>query len=202
MMQAHGVDLLDICAGGHLDQNTQSWLGERSDALRATTSTIATNFFNQAATLYTMVSTSDAVQALRNLVVKSDNSWQNNTISYLSTIEQVQCAPLVMQRYIMAQPELRQMYLNDAVTGYGDDYTNLHGNGIGASHYDWRRVMDGIGVFTDDGVRFTNYVEDTRDDTELTLFEKVDILRTWNTVEAALSAAELDPTSPEGLMLG
>lgn len=202
MMQAHGVDLLDICAGGHLDSSTQSWLGERSDALRATISSAAHGFFNQAATLYTMVSTSDAVQALRNLTVKSENAWQSNVVSYLSTIEQIQCAPLVMQRYIMAQPELRQMYLNDEVTGYGEEYTNIHGTGIGAQHYDWRRVMDGIGVIDDQGVRFTNYVEDTRDDVELTVFEKVDILRTWNAVSGALSAAEQDPTSPEGLMLG
>ena len=202
MMQAHGVELLDICAGGHLDTNTQSWLGERSDALRATISTQASNFFTQAATLYTMVSTSDAVQALRNLTVKAENAWQSNTISYLNTIEQIQCAPMVMQRYIMAQPELRQMYLNEEVTGYGEDYSNVHGNGIGDKHYDWRRVMDGVGTFTDEGVQFTNYVEDTRDDTELTVFEKVDILRTWNMVSGALSAAEQDPTSPEGLMLG
>lgn len=202
MMQAHGVDLLDICAGGHLDMNTQSWLGERSDALRATISTTASNFFNQAASLYTMISTSDAVQALRNLTVKTENAWQSNVVTYLQTIEQVQCAPLVMQRYIMAQTDLRKMYLNGEVSGYGESYENLHGEGIGAKHYDWRQVMSGIATVSDDSWQHTTYVEDTRDDTELTVFEKVDILRTWNVVQSALSAAEQDPTSPEGLMLG
>lgn len=202
MMQAHGVDLLDICAGGHLDMNTQSWLGERSDALRATISTTATNFFNQAASLYTMISTSNAVQALRNLTVKTENAWQSNVVTYLQTIEQVQCAPIVMQRYIMAQPDVRQMYLNGEVSGYGESYENLHGDGIAAKHYDWRQVMSDIVVVSDDSWQHTTYVEDTRDDKELTVFEKVDILRTWNVVQSALSAAEQDPTSPEGLMLG
>lgn len=202
MMQAHGVDLLDICAGGHLDMNTQSWLGDRSDALRATISTAAQGFFNQAATLYTMISTSDAVQALRNLTVKAENAWQANAISYLSTIEQVQCAPLVAQRYIMAQPDLRKMYLNGEVNGYGESYENIHGNGIGAQHYDWRRVMDGIATVTDDAISYTQYVEETHDDHELTVYEKVDMLRTWNIIPDMLSAAEMDPTSPEGLMLG
>lgn len=202
MMAAHGVDLLDICAGGHLDMNTQSWLGERSDALRATISTAASSFFNQAASLYTMISTSDAVQALRNLTVKAENVWQSNVITHLATIEQLQCAPLVMQRYIMAQPDLRQMYLNGEVTGYGDSYENLHGDGIGAKHYDWRRVMDGMVTVNDEGYQFTQYVEDTRDDAELTVFEKVDILRTWSVAQTELSKGEQDPTSPEGLMLG
>lgn len=202
MMQAHGVDLLDICAGGHLDANTQSWLGERSDAMRATISNTASAFFNQAATLYTMISTSDAVQALRNLTVKTDNVWQNNVITYLTTTEQLQCAPPIMQRYIMAQEDVRRMYLNGELTGYGDSYENLHGDGIGAQHYDWRQVMTGMVTVTDESVNFTNYVEDTRDDKELSVFEKVDILRSWNVAATALSAAEQDPTSPEGLMLG
>ncbi|WDS62378.1 hypothetical protein [Pseudomonas phage D6] len=201
-MQAHGVDLLDICAGGHLDMGTQSWLGDRSDALRATISTAAQGFFNQAASLYTMISTSDAVQALRNLTVKAENAWQSNTITFLNSIEQIQAAPLIMQRYIMAQSDLRKMYLNGEVTGYGDSYENLHGDGVGAKHYDWRRVMDGIVTVNDDGYQFTQYVEDTRDDAELTVFEKVDILRTWNLIPDMLSAAEMDPTSPDGLMLG
>ncbi|QBJ02589.1 hypothetical protein MZD04_gp060 [Pseudomonas phage Psa21] len=202
MMQAHGVDLLDICAGGHLDMNTQSWLGDRSDALRATISTTASSFFNQAASLYTMISTSDAVQALRNLTVKADSAWQSNVITFLPSIEQIQCAPTVMQRYLMAQPDARQMYLNGEISGYGENYENLHGDGVGAKHYDWRRVMDGIVTVNSEGFSHTTYVEDTRDDAELTVFEKVDILRTWNVLQASLSAGEQDPTSPEGLMLG
>ncbi|MNK63715.1 hypothetical protein D3C87_829390 [compost metagenome] len=62
--------------------------------------------------------------------------------------------------------------------------------------------MSDIVVVSDDSWQHTTYVEDTRDDKELTVFEKVDILRTWNVVQTALSAAEQDPTSPEGLMLG
>lgn len=202
MMQAHGVDLLDICAGGHLDMGTQTWLGERSDALRSTISGAAQSFFTQAASLYTMISTSDAVQALRNLTVKADNAWQNNAIAYLSTTEQLQCAAPVMQRWIMAEPTVRGMYLNGEVSGYGESYENLHGNGIGAQHYDWRQVMSGIATVNDDAVTYTTYMEDTRDDNPLTVFEKVDILRTWQVVQAALSEGEQDPTSPEGLMLG
>lgn len=202
MMQAHGVDLLDICAGGHLDNTTQSWLGERSDALRATISGAAASFFQQASTLYTMISTSDAVQALRNLTVKADNAWQSNAIVELCNIEQLQTAGPVMQRWIMAEPSIRKMYLNGEVSGYAETYENLHGNGLAAQHYDWRQVMSGIATITDDHFSYTTYVEDTGEDNPLSLYEKVDILRTWQQVQTALSEGEQDPTSPEGLMLG
>lgn len=202
MMQAHGVDLLDICAGGHLDNTTQSWLGERSDALRATISGAAASFFQQASTLYSMISTTDAVQALRNLTVKADNAWQSNAIVELHNIEQLQTAGPVMQRWIMAEPGIRQMYLNGEVSGYAETYENLHGNGIGAQHYDWRQVMSGIATVADDHFGYTTYVEDTGEDNPLSLYEKVDILRTWQQVQTALSEGEQDPTSPEGLMLG
>jgi hypothetical protein len=202
MMHAHGADLLDICAGGHLDNETSSWLGERAEVLRSTISTQAAQFFDHAQSLYTMISSSDAIQALRNMTVRADNAWISNQIVYLDNTEQLQSASPLMQRYVMAEPQLRKMYLNNEVNGYGETYTNFHGNGIGQQHYDWRRVNCGIATITDEEVKFVNYVEDTKDDKELTVFEKVDILRVWNNVRTALDEHELDPTSAEGNLLG
>lgn len=201
-MNAHGVDLMDICAGGHLDSETTSWLSERTDALRATISPIAANFFDQAQSLYTMISSSDAIQALRNMTVRSDNSWMSNQIVYLGNTEQIQNASPLMQRWIMAEPTLRNMYLKNEVEGYGESYTNYHGNTVGEAHYDWRRVHDGMATFTPEGWSYKNYVEDTGEDRELTVFEKVDILRVHNAVRCSLSEAEMDPTSTVGNMLG
>lgn len=203
MHQAHGVDLLDICAGGHIDQQTTSWLGERANALRTTISGAASQFFDQAKTMYAMISSNDAIQALRNLTAKSDNVWNSNVIHSLSTIEQLQTASPIMQRYVMAQPELRKMYLNSEVEGYADSYENLHGDRVGIQHYDYRRVMDGIVVVNEETASFNNFYELIPEgDKELTLYEKVDILRSWNTVNDALDVHEEDPTSAAGNMLG
>lgn len=201
--QASGVDLMDVMAGGHLDQNTMGWLGERANTLRANVSNHATNFFNQAVNLYQTISTSDAIQAMRNLVAKKDNSWEVNSIYAATNTEQLQTANLVMQRYIMAEPNLRDLYLNNLTEGYGDTYVNNHGDSIGVNHYDYRRVMDGMLVVNDDSMQFSTFYEDIPEgDRELTLHEKVDILKTWNAVNIALSENEMDPTSPVGNLLG
>ena len=200
--QSYGVDLMDIAAGGHLDQQTVSWLGERSEHMFNNVSSMASNFFNQAREVYQMISSSDAVQALRNLTVKTDNVWATNNIHACFTIEHLQTANPVMQRYIMANPNVRDMYLNNTVEGYAGSYENLHGNNIGERHYDYRRVMDEVVIVHDTHIEYNHYYEEIPEgDKELTLYEKVDILKTWNLVNQALDAHEMDPTSPVGNLL-
>lgn len=200
--QSYGVDLMDIAAGGHLDSGTTSWLAGRAESLRETLSAGAAGFFNQARTFYNMISTNDAIGAMRNIMVKTDNAWNTANIHSCTSIEQLQTANPVMQRYIMAHVDLRNLYLNNSVEGYSESYVNHHGNNVGEKQYDWRRVMDGIVVVEDDHARFTHYIEEIPEgEKELTLFEKVDILRTWNAIDAALDEDELDPTSPAGNML-
>lgn len=201
--QAGGIDLMDIAAGGHLDQSTTSWLGARSDTLRANLSTHATNFFNKAVDLYSIISTSDAIQAMRNLVSKKDHAYDINSIYAANTVDTLQTANIVMQRYIMAEPSIRELYLNSSVSGYNGSYVNLHGDAIGSMHYDYRRVTQGMVVRNEDQLQYSHYYDTIGEgDRELTIHEKVDILKTWNAVQLALDANETDPTSPEGNLLG
>lgn len=200
--QAHGVDLMDIACGGFLDNHTTNWLTQRSEALMSTVSATTQNWFNKARTFYTTIAESDAIQALRNMTVKADVSWKGNNIHFCNSIEQLQVANPIMQRYIMAEPRLRDMYLNDSVEGYVGSYENFHGDAIGVSHYDYRRVTDGIVMVHDDHAVVNEFYELIPDsDKELDIFQKADIIRTWNMVNRALDACEMDPTSPIGNLL-
>ncbi|AFO71131.1 hypothetical protein FDI90_gp324 [Pseudomonas phage PA7] len=202
IVDAHGVDLLDICAGGHLTQQTTQWLGERSQALRSTMSTAAASFFNTAQNMYSMISESAAVQALRNLTTKKDNLWQSNNIVYLETLAELQTAGPIMQRWVMAHERLRTMYLNNEVDGYGGSYNNIQGDAVGERQFDYRRVMDGV-MYTDKKeFGYKNYHEDIKSDRKLRLHEKVDIIRMWNAIDGHLDAGEEDPTSVVGNLLG
>jgi hypothetical protein len=202
MHAAHGVDLIDIFAGGQLDQSTTGWLQEKSQTLRSTLSETAQGFFDTARNMYSMISVSDAAQALRNLTSKLANVWSTNSIYATTTLAELQTAGPVMQRYIMAQPELRKMYLNQEVEGYGESYVNYHGDSLGVNHYDWRRVMDTIVTVEDKHYSFTNYAERMADGEEpLTLHEKIDILKAWNSVQHYLDVADEDPTSTCGAKL-
>lgn len=200
--QAYGVDLMDIAAGGHLSNNVASWMQERSRNLMSTVSSTTQNWFNQAKTFYQTISESDALQALRNLTAKADVSWMGNNIHFCNSIEQIQAANPINQRYIMAEPRLREMYLNQSVEGYAGSYENFHGNAIGMAHYDYRRVTDGMVMVNDEHIEWNDVYENVPvEDRELSLFEKADIIRTWNLVNRALDEHEMDPTSPVGNLL-
>ena len=62
--------------------------------------------------------------------------------------------------------------------------------------------MDGIATIDAEGLRYTTYHEQlSEEERELTVFEKVDILKTWNTIQKYLDIGEDDPTSVTGAML-
>lgn len=201
--QMYGVDLMDIAAGGHMDTATTSWLADRSMALRESIGSTAMSWLNTAKSFVQVIDTSSAIQALRNITVKQDNMWNTNNIYQCKTTEELQTVNPVQQRYIMAEPRLRDMFLNNSVEGYGDSYTNYQGNAIGLKQFDYRRVTDGIMMEQKDETFEVNvfHEEIPEGDVELTLHQKVDVLRNWNLVNVALDANELDPTSPVGNML-
>ncbi len=197
-----GTDLIDVFAGGRLGQGVKSYFNERAAEVRATVTGAAAQFFDQARTLYSVIDASAATQILRNLKTKVDTTWQGNEITNLQTLQELQTAAPVMQRWIMAQPDLRSKFLHQEVQGYGESYVNYQGDAVGRRQYDFRRVTEGIVFEDDEGYHVTEYFEAVPDeDTPLTLHQKVDILKTWKQVEHYLQEADEDPTSPEGLKL-
>jgi hypothetical protein len=199
---ASGVDIIDIFAGGHLDQQSSGWLQEQSQFMSTGLSHTAQQFFEQARNMYQVISQTDALQVIRNVKAKVGSLWGNDVFA-ATTLPQIQTANPVMQRWIMALPELRTMYLNQEVEGYGDSYQNFHGHAVGADHYDWRQVMTDVVVVKPNEWGYTNYCEPTSPgEKPLTLHEKVDILATWNAVKHYLDEADEDPTSTCGAKLG
>lgn len=203
LQQAYGVDLMDIAAGGHLDNTTTSWLAERSMALRETLSSTAASWLNTAKSFVQVIDTSSAIQALRNITAKKDQSWNTNGIFACNSIEQLQTSNPVQQRYLMAHTGLRTLFLNNEAEGFHGSYENYHGDSIGVAHYDYRRVTDGIMMEAPEETFEVNtfYEEMTDGDVELTLHQKVDMIRNWNLIDRCLDEHEMDPSSPAGNML-
>jgi len=148
-----------------------------------------------------MVSSSDAMMLMRNLTAKVEKTWAFDIVS-LTSVEEIQTANPYMQRWIMAQPDLRQRFLDQEVEGYGESYTNHHGDAVGEAHYDYRRVMDGVVTHTDKEFGYKHYHDIIPEgERELTVCERVDILRTWAAVSSLLDEGEDDPTSVTGAQL-
>lgn len=138
----------------------------------------------------------DAMRSARAAVLKLGQLGQYSGVMELTTMEAMQAASPMMQTYIMANPMVRQLWLDGGCDGYSGSYrdnTPL----VGEAHYVYRRVMDGVVVDNPDGTwEATTYLEELiHERDELHLEQQKDVLRTWARAEAALRAKMSDPTS-------
>jgi hypothetical protein len=102
-----------------------------------------------------------------------------------------------MQRVVMANPVVRQMYTQQRVEGYEGSYIDAYPGTIRDNHYDYQRVMNGLVVFNekDDWSATTYFEELEENDNELNLFEQTDVVDSWKHLEALLKQGKDDPTS-------
>lgn len=143
---------------------------------------------------------SHAMQLVKSVRRKVVGMFEQDVIKPLFEIEEIQQATLNMQRWIMAQPQLRQLYHDQRCDGFSTSYVDYQPDSIGVKHYDYRRVMDGLATEDEDGTLVINhyYDEDFPDDAELSLQDKVDVINTWDRIKQFLDKGEFDPTSKLG----
>lgn len=129
------------------------------------------------------------------------NMWMDNVIQPLYEVGQMQHAPQVMVRWLMAEPTIRQLYHNGEAEGYGDRYVDYSPGLIGEEHLDWQIVNDGVIHEDEEGVDYCVdyfYDSDPRYDPEydnLNVNDVANIMRTWTHMAAYAEAKLEDPTS-------
>lgn len=147
------------------------------------------NTFNR----YTNTNALRYVEAVRN---KLTYNWGNDTIRRLNTIEEIQQAKPVMQRWVMAHPEVRRHYHEGGISAYEGKYS-YETKDWGRDVRDYRAVTNGI-IMTDSmGHTFsTEYIESDSVVDLLTLVEKANILGTWTELDKLFASGDnTDPTS-------
>lgn len=155
-----------------------------------------TDFMQESRRIYEEFVDSDAMSRVSAVKRSMSTLWDTDCIRHLDTIGDLQWAKPVMRRWIMAEPTVRQMYHDDELEGYYGVYKDAFMDRVGADHYDYRRVTNGIVMDTPDGESYyTTYIEELiPGDRELELEEQVDILKTWYSVTEKLKGRR-DPTS-------
>ena len=148
-------------------------------------------------TLQNMYDANLSQQALNNaqmLLSQAGTVLSENTI-YEVPEDQLPYANYIMQQYIMAQPDLNLRYKRNMCHGYAETYFNYEPDTWGEDRTEYKRVMDGILQFDENGEGyFVHYSTD--DEVELTFNEQVSVLNTWRNVRNKLLAG-IDPTDPE-----
>lgn len=158
------------------------------------------SFVDRAFDTFNSFGGSEALNRARAVLNSTSVDKDPNVIRYLPTITHLQTAPPLMQRYIMANPMVREWYHDGRLDGYSHSYHDYYPNDIKDSHFDYQRVMDGVCVPSEDeDIAFTvKFYCDSFDEPELLHAEKVDILNIWDDLERYLKYGEEDPTDLYG----
>ncbi len=207
VIHAPNVDTFDYLLFPEQHQNNQHYVQQQFQQFSQTLTDVGRKFMEGARDVFQRVCESDTARLARAAIRAAKGIFHPNHIMPLQNLDAFQSAQPVMQRYIMAQIDIRQMYHDNRCDGYSDSYVDLYPSKVGVDHYDYRRatnhmvqecVVDGKASWS-----VTAYAEDlVEGDRELGFDEKVCIQKTWDLVRMFVEAGNDDPTNSWGGKLG
>lgn len=163
-------------------------------------------FIEQSKTMFAQFYDHSIERAAKAAIRMAKGLVNPNSIQRYDTLEDIQSAPPLMQRYIMAEPYIREKFHQQLCSGFAGSYIDPEPGFLREQNYDWRRIHNGIVRYEGEGENeqwvSTTYCEDLRgSDRELTFDEQIDILSVHEI--ARLFAKEgFDPTCPFGGKIG
>lgn len=200
VIQGSSPALFNAMLFPEMNPETKVWLAQQWESSSGLLTDIGRRYASKAADLWKSIYDPQLYQKARGLMRQVEALFHPNTILYLDTIEKVQSASPIMQRYIMSMPEIRKIYHEQLCDGYSDSYIDNSPGIIGEAHYDYRRVMDSIVQYLplvdgkEERWKATMYPDElTPGDRELEADEKFAILTAWDTARNAI-VEKIDPT--------
>ena len=195
-----GGDEWNALVYGQAHPNTTSFLQNQINNVSNFVVGAGTEFINRSRAAFDHYNSSAAMQFARNAMKSVRGIFETDSISRITDLNGFTKANTLMQRWIMANPNVRDRYFNQMLDGYSDSYTNVHGMSKGEDHYDYRRVMDGMFVFDDEGNwKSTQYIEPLLEgDRDLLFDEQRDIIESWPAMDHLIALGVDDPTSRSG----
>lgn len=155
-------------------------------------------FVNSAKELYNNFTSMETITEAKNAVSKASGIMRDDIIMYLPQ-DNLHNANLYMQKWIIAQPDMRKLYLDQRCDGFFNTYADNFPGDIKDDHYDYRRVMDGVLTLDEDDDRWLikcHTEELILPEDELSVIDKFNILDTWENVKLAIANGD-DPSNPD-----
>jgi hypothetical protein len=191
-------------AYGRPHEATVSFLQQQFEDPTRSLNIANSTFFERARSVFEENYNENAMARLEAVRRNLRRTWDDDDIRPLRSVEELQAAKPRMQRWVMANPFVRNLYKQGRVFGYGDSYIDHKRQGVGKDHYDYRLATNGFATFNDvDGYCATTYMEELLPgDTHPTFSEQIDIFDTWLQTEHHLLVGRRDVTSPEDNVWG
>lgn len=201
MQLSYGAsDAFDSLMYGEKHPNTVQFLKNQWDAAGNMLSNAGRAFYDSAKATFDHYNGSAAMNFARHAIQAiTGGNIDIQRVTYLSELEHLQNASVLMQRWLMACPEVQTRYLNQTIDGYSDTYVNINGTDVGWKNYDYRRATEGLMHFDDqDREHWTQYFDELRPgDARLSIGQQIDIRDSWSAMSTLLKLGD-DPTNPAG----
>lgn len=190
VLQASDNNVFDLLAFPNKDYSNRQYIEQQFVQPLSGLTMAGKNFINSAKGIYDDYVHSPSLKLAKAAIRAVNRTMRPNHISELRTLEEVRFAQPLMQRYIMANVPLREIYNKQMCDGYNDSYVDLEPGLSGNDHNDYTRVMDGIVVIEENKEYYDHFIRDPIGEPEedLSMDEKVDILHTWDLVEMFITA--------------
>ncbi len=189
-------DAVKMSAFGQQHANTLQFIENQYNAVSGTLDAASQSFINASKAIYERVSSSEAIRNMKAAVNRVQSIFQSGEIRQLDSLAEIQNAHINLQRLLMAQPTLRNLYHKQGCDGYSDTYIDMNPGMVGHNHYEYQMVNDGIVTFNEDGSWESNtYLIDYHTgDSELDHTQQLDMIANWDTIENELRYGTSDPT--------
>ena len=179
---------------GPQNQSNQNFFDSQVASVVNAGSEFGQAFANRVLEIRETFNNSAAVQLAKAALNRTRGIFSPNVVKTLTEVPDMQNAKSVMQRWMMANPEVRALYNQQRCDGFSESYVDMQPGKIGENHYDYRRVMDGMVQTTDDGFFIDMYAEQILpEDEDFDFDEQKAVLRTWLSLEHAIALAHKDP---------
>lgn len=198
-----GSEMFNMLAFQEKHPNTLAFVQSQFENISNTLSSAGQVFYQNMMNAYNAANSSEAMRRARLAMQKVKNVFEPDIVTSLYDLVELQAAQYQMQRWIMAEPTLRQMYHEQRCDGYSETYVDRFVGQVGEDHYDYRRVMHGmVQDHEEHDWKATLYLDELYEgDRELNFDEQIDIMNTWDVVRGYLARGKDDPTSQFGNML-
>lgn len=198
-----GAEVFDALIYHEPHPETMNFLQNQFDNMSNAFGSAGSAFMETARNTWERFGSSDALQRAKAAVRMVKHMWQRDEIRSIWEMGAFQQAPLSMQRFLMANPVVREKFNNQLIDGYSDTYVDMYPKAIGWAHYDYQLARHGFFQVTepekeggDHGFHVEFFFDDpVQGDRRLTHIEQHDIDISWDAMNALLADGGEDPTS-------
>lgn len=177
----------------------QMYFQNQINTFSNTLSDFGRGFMEAARAAYDKINSSEAIHLAKVAIQAAKGLLNPNVVTPLQSLAQLQAATPVMQRWVMACPEVREVYHQQRCDGYSETYVDLYPDQVGENHYDYRRVMNGMVQEDGDSWIVNQYPDElVEGDRELLHQEQDFIISSWNLAKLFMEAKKDDPTNQFG----